>query len=295
MGALRLSLHLAAELGLVIPAICDGERVIVVHHAERHELWAAGRERPAWDRLATVEEEAPGWLDRYLHSAASSTDVHSYWRIEERAGTLDVPATNWKTLAAAIGADLAISVSTQNARAEPFRTPRRSDTWEALPLFPATESGAPAHRLLGTLVDEQAALADERNPKNENSAYQNLGAQAAAESDNWGARLDGWVVEVLLRCANESRGTPDTLDDQLLARLTPEPAQRSVAATGPVAAAAGTGEPAPLPKWARRLGLVLTAAGLTVLLLASAHILARYPWVALAFGSMMTLYLWRKK
>ncbi|MYM90481.1 hypothetical protein GTP91_25325, partial [Rugamonas sp. FT82W] len=117
-----------------------------------------------------------------------------------------MPDTDWKQLAAAIADDLAIRAPSSLVPAGPLCLPGgEPESWAKLPLFARSSAAAPAHHLLATLYAEQARLANEVHPKNENSAYQHMDEAGAVALENWGRRLDSWTIEAELRCANECR------------------------------------------------------------------------------------------
>ncbi|RFP08199.1 MULTISPECIES: hypothetical protein [unclassified Duganella] len=204
-GAVRLSLHLCTEFDLGTQrATRGGEYAVVVHYADRHEIWVVGEERAAWLAHPLLPDDAgfPAFPD----ATHWGGELDSYWRIAERPGTLDVPDTNWKQLAVAIAADLDIRVPSSLVPAGPvFLFGQEPEAWAKLPLFPKSAVAAPAHHLLATLYREQATFSNDTNPKNEGSHYQSLDAESAVNMENWGRRLDSWVIEAQLRCANECR------------------------------------------------------------------------------------------
>jgi len=58
---------------------------------------------------------------------------------------------------------------------------------------------------MSTLSRQKATFSNDTNPKNESNPYQFLDQEGADKLSNWGERLDSWMLEVQLRCANESR------------------------------------------------------------------------------------------
>jgi hypothetical protein len=176
-GATRLSLHLAAQFQLQLPHVWRGDDyAIVVHYPEHHEIWAVGEERVDWLEHPLVTDEA-----RYAHPAfpcAGSDDVESYWAIE-------IAATDWKKLATAIAADLAITVPSSQVPFGPFTLPKGA-TRAQLPLFPFTEENAKAHHIVATLDREQSRFSNDMNPKNENTFEERMDEKV----HEWGERLD---------------------------------------------------------------------------------------------------------
>jgi hypothetical protein len=282
-GATRLSLHLLAEFNPDAPRAKYGdEMAIVVHFPERYQIWAVGETCPA--RLARP----------LLDDDASAID--SYWRLEERAGRLAVPATDWLELAAAIGADLDLTMPSSLVPAGPyFGWTTDLSEWVRLPLFPISACTALAHRLLATLEREQAKLANDSHPKNEGNRYQFLDAAGAAALDAWGVRLQSWVLETQLRCANEYRKSDLVESNTPLLRLhSPLPVAPLDAGQVPIPAApaesVGASGAKPDGKWMRRLLFVLVLAVSCLTILAFANLIAKFPWLSVVIGLPFALY-----
>lgn len=292
-GATRLSLHPAAALGIEAPQTLglDGH-VVAVHFADRYQLWAAGEERAAWDVAGQGIPNAAG------HAGA----VDCYLYVDERPGALDVPYTEWKKLAAAIAADLDRAVPSGSVPAEPFcAETRESASWAKMPLFVATGADSLAHRVLATLDREQGIFANDMNPKNDNGSFQHLDEAGATAMLHWGERLDSWIIEVQLRAANIDGGPAARHSEERLVRppLPPEPtpaqAEAPLPAT-PISLAPVTETPPSAEgKWTRRIGLAIAIAVLCVLIIALAHIIARFPWLAVLIGLPWALYMQQKK
>jgi hypothetical protein len=190
-GATRLSLHLAQELQVANEA---GAYAVAVHFAERYQIWTVGVERAAWE----------GW--DFPRAQSYAGEVDSYWLLHERPGQLPVPATNWKQLAAAIATDLDINVPSSNVPVPtgPFFPDISEDiAWARLPLFPSGPRASLAHRIVATLDWDQGRFANDTHPKNEGNLYLGADDAAADKLDRWGQRLDRWLIDVLLRSANE--------------------------------------------------------------------------------------------
>ncbi|WP_444847126.1 hypothetical protein [Duganella caerulea] len=294
-GALRLSLHLPAEFGI------DTERTILgsgyalaVHFADRHEIWIVGRERAAWHEHPLLPDD--GHYPAFPNAAHWGGELDSYWRVAERPGTLEVPDTNWKQLAAAISADLDLRAPSSLVPAGPLFLPGGEPaSWEKLPLFARSAAAAPAHHLLATLYAEQAKLSNEMNPKNENSAFQHMDEADAVALENWGRRLDSWTVEAELRCANECRSSAILERGAPLTRLH-RPVQVPVPDRQPAGNAAGAGSGAPAAgsgaagKWRDRLAFAIAMAAGCLFVVACAHIIVRFPWLAILIGLPYALY-----
>lgn len=276
-GATRLSLHPAGRLGLNVAN--PARYAIVAHYPDGYQAWDAGTEQPAW-------------MDFLLPSGADyAGDLDCYWDVEKRPGELDVPHTDWKELAGAIAADLAIPVPSSGVPARPFcvRMPE-GGAREELPLFAASD-GSLSHQVLATLYRELARFDNDTHPKNENSPYHQLDAAGAAAIDHWGERLKCWIGEVHLRCANEIDGT--TQEKQPLRRQQepPPPFQPELPAAMPVLEA----QPPGRGKWTGRIGIGITILVLSVLIIAFAHIIVRFPWSAVLIGLPWVLYAQQKK
>ncbi|SHM96305.1 hypothetical protein SAMN05192549_103388 [Duganella sacchari] len=103
-------------------------------------------------------------------------------------------------------------------------------------------------------------------PKNEDSDCRRLSDDEAAKTDDWSRRLDSWMTEVLLRCANDIGG------------IEKEPPQKVAAS-----------------KWISGLGLLVAVVVLSLFVMATAHIIARFPWLAVLIALPWTLYVKYKK
>lgn len=318
-GAVRLSLHLPAEFGLGAErATGGGAYAVAVHFADRHEIWIVGEEQAAWHEHPLLPDD--GHYPAFPDATYWGGELDSYWRIAERPGTLEVPETDWKQLAAAISADLDIRVPSSLVPAGPLFVPGgEPESWAKLPLFAKSAAAAPAHHLLATLYAEQARLANEMNPKNENSAYQYMDEAGAVAMENWARRLDSWIIETELRCANECRDSTTFESAAPLTRLhrpvevaVPGQAQpnqsppagnagradagaplaasscatpsRATPSGGPAAGSGGIG------KWRDRLAFAIAMAAGCLFVVACAHIIVRFPWLAILIGLPYALY-----
>lgn len=278
-GATRLSLQPAAGLGLKVaqPAIY----VIVVHYPDGYQAW-------------TTREEQPVWLDFLLPSAAAyAGDLDCYRGMEKRPGKLDVPFTDWQELAGAIAADLEIQVPSSDVPARPFsvRLPDCESPKE-LPLFVAPEASL-SHRVLATLYREQAKFDNDTHTKNENSPYHYADASGAAAIDHWGERLRSWIGEVHLRCANDAGATEQ--EKQLLRRLQEPPPTLPPEPELVVAMPAAEVEAPAGGKWTSRIALAVAIAALSLLILACANLIARFPWLSVLVALPWLLYMQQKK
>jgi hypothetical protein len=182
-GATRLTLHPAATLGV------EGAYAVVVQFAARYQVWSVGVETPAWE----------GWEFPRAQGYAGAID--SYWLTGERPGQLPVPATDWKKLAATIAAELEIAVPAGDVPAGPFIPYIAEDAaWARMPLFPG---GRLAHRVVATLYREQGRFDNDTHPKNEGNLFLGLDDAGADKLQYWGQRLDEWLIDALLRSAND--------------------------------------------------------------------------------------------
>jgi len=270
-GATRLSLHPVEVLGVEAPPALDQSRqVVAVHYHDRYQLWAVVVEQAAWKDGG-----------QNLANAAAAADVDCYVCVDERPGQLDVPRTDWKSLAAAIAADLEMPV------------PSGSVPAAKKPPFIAIGADSLAHRVLATLVRARGQFENDIHPKNENSSYQHLDQEGAAAVDHWGARLDSWIREVQLRAANIANEDAVGHEQASLVRLVQAPPQQpTVAACAPaepVSQAPATG------KWGKRAGMAIACVVLSVLVVAIAHIIARFPWLAAVIVLPWVLYMQQKK
>lgn len=208
-GATRLSLHLAAAFEVALPrALNGGVYAVVVHFPDRHQVWAVGEEEAAWMTHPLFPDEDSVGYPAFPNAAYYGSPLDSYWGVEDRPGRLEVPDTDWKELARAIAADLASPVPSSLAPVGPYFSAFPSDApWAKFPLFPSSDLSSLAHRIMSTLARQKATFSNDTNPKNESNPYQFLDQEGVDKLSNWGERLDSWMLEVQLRCANESRTT----------------------------------------------------------------------------------------
>lgn len=297
-GATRLSLHLCSQFGLATERVTrGGQYAIAVHYADRHEIWIVGEERAAWLAHPLLPGEAG--FPTFPDATHWGGELDSYWRIAERPGALDVPDTNWKQLAAAIAADLQIHVPSSLVPAGPFvLSGREPESWATFPLFPKSSVAAPAHHLLATLDWEQARYSNEMNPKNEGGAYKHLDDEGAVNMENWGRRLDSWLIEAQLRCANECRASIFLDRATPLARLHTPVEVPAYAGTPQAAGEARPPRTAPATgagKWTDRVAFVVAVAAGSLFMLACANIIARFPWLSVLIGLPYGLYVKYKR
>lgn len=175
---------------------------------------------------------------------------------------------SWEALAAAIAADLEIAVPSS-----------------ALPVEPGAASLA--QRVLATLYAERAKFENDTHMKNENSYYQHLDAAGVAAVDHWGERLNRWIGVVQLRCASENGGQ--------LSHLHPSQAPHQPMAVAGIDMPASEAQPPAKGKWTERIALAIAIAVLSLLVLAFANIIARYPWLAVLVVLPWVLYMRRGK
>lgn len=297
-GAVRLSLHLLAEFGIARPAVIEyGDYAVVAHFPDRHQIWAVGVEHPAWFDHPLVAD-VPG-IPVFPNATSWGGEIDSYWCVEERAGQLEVPETNWKALANSIATDLDISIPSSLAPPGPiYLPPEPPASWAKFALFPSGSVTVLAHGMLASLYREQAKFANDTHFKNDSSYYQGLDAEGAAKVDDWGRRLDGWVREVEMRCANEARQRASG-DNGIPLPLPPaaappaaRPAASKHAKAQQNAQAPAYADPVTPPgrKWFRRIVFVVVLAVVCLLLLAFAHIVAAWPWLSVVLGLPFAIY-----
>lgn len=311
-GAVRLSLHALAEFDMSMShAMRGGDYAVVAHFADHYQIWAVGEERAAWRESALLSGEATQRFPEFPDATGYGGDLDSYWSVTQVQGKLDVPDTDWRELAAAIAADLEVAIPSSQLPAGPYIVPMAGQpSWAQLPLFPSSKAASLAHALLATLCWEQAKFANDTHPKNEDSYYRHLDKEGAAQADAWGTRLDKWVIEVRLRCANEYRGS-----DALHGITPPAPVQTPARPAGNSHAAVRTGsdmrpkgkertshagdlntQPATLDgKWTHRIVLVVLIAVSSLMILSFANIIARFPWLSILIGLPCALYVKFKK
>ncbi len=291
-GAVRLSLHLLSEFGIARPAVIHyGDYALVAHFPDHHQIWAVGVERPAWLEHPLVPD-VPG-IPIFPDATHWGGEIDSYWCLEERPGQLEVPETNWKALASSIATDLDITIPSSLAPPGPiFLPPTPPAAWARFPLFPSGSVTVVAHGILASLYREQSKFANDTHFKNDSSYYQGLDAEGAAKVDDWGRRLDGWVVEVEMRCANEYRQRASS-DDGMPLPLPPAASKNLRSQQEPQAPTAPSyTDPVTPPgrKWFRRVVFVVVLAVVCLLLLAFAHIVAAWPWLSVVLGLPFAVY-----
>ena len=292
-GAVRLSLHLLSEFGIGRPAVIhDGDYAVVAHFPDRHQIWAVGVERAAWLDHPLLPD-VPG-VPIFPDATHWGGELDGYWCVEERPGPLAVPETNWKALANSIATDLETTIPSSLAPPGPVFLPSTPPAaWARFPLFPSGSVTVVAHGILASLYREQSKFANDTHFKNDSSYYQGLDDEGAAKVDDWGRRLDGWIVEVEMRCANEYRQRASS-DDGMPLPLPPaaakpaatparqEPERKAPTYTDPVTP--------PGRKWFRRIVFLVVLAVVCLLLLAFAHIVAAWPWLSVVLGLPFAIY-----
>lgn len=292
-GAVRLSLHLLSEFGIAHPPVIhDGDYAVVAHFPDRHQIWAVGVERAAWLDHPLVPD-VPG-VPIFPDATHWGGEIDGYWCVEERPGPLAVPETNWKALANSIATDLETTIPSSLAPPGPIFLPSTPPAaWARFPLFPSGSVTVVAHGILASLYREQSRFANDTHFKNDSSYYQGLDDEGAAKVDDWGRRLDGWIVEVEMRCANEYRQRASS-DDGMPLPLPPaaakpaatsvrqEPERKAPTYTDPVTP--------PGRKWFRRIVFLVVLAVVCLLLLAFAHIVAAWPWLSVVLGLPFAIY-----
>lgn len=297
-GALRLSLHPADEFALRTPR---DERcasyAVVAHYPDHYQIWTVGAERAAWADDAAFSAGQDVW--HYVHAKGDGA-IDSYWSSEAMPGILQVPATDWQALAAAIGADLDRPIPSSVARTGPFMLHASGDpARRELPLFATSDGASLAQRVVASLDAEQGKFANDTHPKNEGNLFNYLNEQEAAQLTQWGERLDSWMIEVLIRGANDGAGAGVNERNGHFRRLklTPRDGANDAAAdVGEVKAVA-----TPLPQtvhkptrtgtWGRRIALGIMITVFSAVFVAIAHIIAAFPWLAFLIGLPFALHL----
>ncbi|MGK5027104.1 hypothetical protein [Janthinobacterium sp. RB2R34] len=293
-GAVRLSLHLMAEFGIARPAVIDdGDYAVVVHFADRHQIWAVGVERPAW-RDHPLVPDVPG-IPIFPDATHWGGEIDSYWCVEERHGRLDLPETNWKTLANSIATDLEITIPSSLVPPGPIYLPSTPPApWAKFALFPSGSATLLAHGILASLYREQATFENDTHCKNDSSDYQGLDAESAAKVNDWGRRLASWVSELEMRCANECRQRASS-DEGIPLPLPPAAAKppahsKTLNARQDEQTSVHADPARPQGKWLRRIVFVVVLAVVCLLLLAFAHIVAAWPWLSVMIGLPFAVY-----
>ncbi|KAB8041230.1 hypothetical protein [Janthinobacterium aquaticum] len=300
-GAVRLSLHRLAQFGIDSPSVLQyRERAVVVHFRDRYQIWAVGEERAAW--LEHPQLPPMSQMPRFPDATSWGGDIDSYWCVDERPGQLEIPETDWKALARTIATDLDINLPSSRVPAGPLFLPVSSPApWARFPLFVSGPASSLAHGVLATLYSQYGTYDNDMNPKNENSDYRMADEAGAQRIEDWGRRLEAWIGEVQLRCANEMRQKMEPGKYGLAARempAEPEPARPAApdtnrAAISHVEAASEQASPSK-GKWLRRIAFVVVLAMMCVLLLAGAHLLVDWPWLAVVPALPWVLHRFRK-
>jgi hypothetical protein len=291
-GARRLSLHRAAEF--------DGgaELALAVHCADHVQVWHCGQEPAAWWRHPQLPEGDYQYGSDCPPAAGYGGAIDSYRCAQRIEGQLALPDTDWKALAAAIRADLQMTLTTSTGK--PYCANRHDvPDWANFPLIPYNSAMPLPHQLLAMLSAAQSQFANDANCKNENSYFYHLGEQAQQEQLAWSLRLDTWLVDVLLRCANEfrlrdARAQPIAPAAQA-APLSPKAQARRA---GKAAAKAANGAPLPASeaegKWFQAAVFTTLLGLMSLLLLAVCGLVASHAWLAPLLGLPFALYLCRQ-
>lgn len=297
-GATRLSLHLASAFEVDAARAAEREiYVVVVHFPDRHQLWAVGEERAAWLDHPLFPNEEFQRYPVFPDAAYYGGPIDSYWCLEDRPGQLDVPDTDWKALARAIAADLASPVPSSLAPAGPYFGALPHDVpWAKFPLFPSSSFTSLAHRIMATLARMQSKFSNDTNPKNDSSPYQFMDAEGAAKMDDWGKRLDSWMLEVQLRCANESRSIDLTGKNTPLARVHTAPPPRQTVgddgAEGDAPSLEAQDEqniPPSDGKWRGRIAFIVKVILGSLAMIFLARLVASYPWLSIPIVALWML------
>lgn len=284
-GATRLSLHLANRVADAARlAELHGDYAVVVHFEDRHQLWICGEEKASWSEHRVMDWEVPGFQS-FPDASSYSAEIDTFLMTAELQGKAEVPETDWHQLSVSIAADLDISIVT-HGHAKPL-LPDATDLpeWAKLPVMPYSALMTRPHQLIRVLIQQRHKFNNDTHCKNDSGHYAGLDGPGKDKVDAWGARLDGWLTEVTLRCANEA----GILD----------PEKRSGGQTT-YAPAVPTGSPPPLSETAQPPGEPATSAAgqasgslgkvtvfaviVTVtclLVLGLARVISAHPWLAL--------------
>lgn len=304
-GAQRLSLHQPSELAVTTPAAeRGGDYIVVAHFPDRYQLWVTGTETAGWREPAELQAQATSkYTYPYFPDAATyAARLDSYWCIKDVDGALALPETDWGKLTTTIRGDLAIRIASGTQPGVPFNVRVPSDrAWSQFPLFIFNNGLSQPHRLMTALDLAKSKYDNDTHCKNEGNLYNFLDEQGSAELYAWSQRLDQWIIDVLLRCANENRSTGKFK----VAPTAPEPTKAeatadNLAATPSAAIVAppaptNVADEAPLGKWGRRMAFAFLLAAITAGLLAFGMLIARYPWSALLIALPFAYYLHQKK
>jgi hypothetical protein len=297
-GATRLSLHLAAAFEVdVARADKGGVYAVVVHFPDRHQIWVVGQEQATWLSHPLFPGEEGQGYPVFPDAACYGGPIDSYWWLEDRAGQLEVPDTDWKALARAIATDLESPVPSSLAPGGPYFGPLPHDVpWAKFPLFPSSNFTSLAHRIMSTLARMQSTFSNDTNPKNESNPYQFLDQEGAAKLTIWGRRLDSWMLEVQLRCANETRSFDLTGKNTPLARVhTAPPPHQNITDDGAEEDASSPDVPAEQSastsnsKWGGRIAFIVKVALGSLAMIFLARLVASYPWLAVPIVALWML------
>lgn len=215
-------------------------------------------------------------------AAAYGGDIDSYWCVAAAAGKIAVPATNWTQFATAVSDDLQLTLTT--AQSEPFIVVvHDAPDWARLPLFPYSASSLVPHQLMKLLTDTQSAFANDTHCKNEGNIFYLMSAAQAEEKSKWAERLNQWVIDLQLRCANDVQ-----LKGALAEPVQPVLQVQQVQAMAPESTSAQDREPE--SKWIKAAVFAVLLALISLLLFGASHLVARYPWLSVLLSLPFTTY-----
>jgi hypothetical protein len=298
-GAQRLSLHPLSTLDLPVVAEAHWERnAIIVHHADRYQVWAHARERAAADeRYDRILNEFDRWEDPPPNAAYYSAEFDSYWMALERSGSFAVKCTQWKQLWTAIKNDLELrGADAQLPNDAAFSAPAGSRAIQLerahLPLLPKSHAANWPNRILRVLVHLSHRFDNDSQPKNESNLYVGASEEEAARIRNWGDRLHAWIEEVQVRAANGAgSGAGDECDATryvavpLLEVAEPHVQTETVETSASAPSSAGSGRES--SKATLGAGCIVVLSGLVLLLKAAVSIIARHPMLSALFVALL--------
>lgn len=270
LGACRLSLHHARQFKA--RASGDGQ-VVVAHYPAHCELWTCGEEPASWWSHPALPKGGYAHGADVPSAACYGGAIDTYWRAEEIEGSIAVPGTNWEALAGAIAGDLQLSAEAAKEEGFFVYTGDAPD-WAQFPLFPFTEHAPLPHQLLKVLSDAQASFANNTHCKNEGSYFMVLAGDALEQKMQWGRRLEQWLLDLQLHCANDI-GTGEA------------PVAALPQLPGPVAQApapASDDSARPRSKWFKAGMFLLLFALLSLLVQATSDVIAGHSWLSPALG-----------
>lgn len=306
-GATRLSLHMLAQFDVPeLPAMAPDDYAVAVHYPDHYEIWAIPQRTPEWIKHPLFPKGQGVPIPAFPDATRHGGNLDNYWYVSSRPGALPVPETNWKELAAAIARDLDINMPLSDVKSGPFYGPVSEQCHARMPLIARSPAVSLANWILSSLGHKQGWFDNDMHHHNDNGSY----ARASSDEEvdqlyDWGARLDSWTIEALIRAANETRIMAVFSNEPPLVRIHP-PALKDARMEALAEQSGPTPDVAASPQtdasvaarpfsWIRAIALLLAAIVLSVIIYYAAGMIAGHPWSAALVGVPLALYLKYRK